>query len=238
MKIHLAILLFLTIISTGCYSIETVESTSVSANDVYQSYAIRSDKSRTSVFVVFRVGAKSGATIDLDAPSKIEHNSKLMPEIAPTGWKGTTYEESENKFTGNHQFLYTDASGKSYRNEISVEPLEFGGNSFKVNRTSETLIPLSRSVAENETVSAYISGKAKPNKNKSNEDSSDSVDLRLDSLRSSIAIKPDDLKNLSDGKASLHLKVEKTVPLRQAGTKGGEIEISYEAQGITLKIVK
>lgn len=233
MKGLLPILLFLILITAGCYSIETVESTKVSSNDVYQSYAVKADKTQTSVSAVFRVGEKSGATIDLDAPSKIEHNGKLMSEIAPNSWKGTTYEDSTNKFVGNHQFIYTDSNGKTLLNEITLEPLEFRDNSFKANRAGKTLIPLTRSVGENENILAYLTGKGKTKNS-----STDSVEVRLDSSRSAIVIEPDSLKDLADGKANLSLKVEKTISFKQGDAKGGDIKISYEAQEITLYIVE
>lgn len=238
MKSFLPILLILTLIAAGCYSIETVESTTVSSNDVYQSYSIKTAKNRTSVYVVFRVGTESGATIDLDAPSKIEYNGALLPEIAPTGWKGTTYEESTNKFIGNHQFIYTDSNGKTFRNEINFVPLEFSGSSFRVNRQSNTLIPLSRSVSGDEEISAYIFGKAKPGKTNSTAESSNSIPVRLNSARSAILIEPNDLQNFLNGKAILSLRAEKTESLKQNGAKGGEIRLSYEAQEATLDIAK
>lgn len=238
MKSLLTILLFLTVIASGCYSIETVESTAVSSNDVYQYYSVRANKNRTSVYAIFRVGTKSGATIDLDAPSKIEHNGQLMPEIAPTGWKGTTYEEAANKFIGNHQFIYTDATGKTFRNEINFAPLEFTVDSFKVSRQGNTLIPLSRTVDKNEEVSAYVSGRTKPNKTNSTVDSSTTVPVRLDPARFAILIEPNDLRNFLDGKASIGLRVERTESLAQNGGQGGEISFSYEAEGILLNIVK
>lgn len=239
MKVFLSILLFLTIVSSGCYSIETVESTNISSADVYQSYYIRADKDRTSVTATFRVGSKSGATIDLDAPSKVEDNGKQIPEIAPSGWKGTTYEESANKFVGQHQFTYTDGNGKVFLNEISFLPIEFSAKSIdKISRSAQTLIPLSRSVSKDEDVSASVSGKVKSAKDKPNEVATDSVNIKLDPSRSALVIEPNDLKNFIGGKVDVSLTLEKNESLKQAGAKGGDVQIIYETQGISLPIVK
>ena len=238
MKILLAILLFLTIASSGCYSIETVESTKISSADVYQSYDIRANKDRTSVSATFRVGSKSGATIDLDAPSKIEYSGKPMTEIAPSGWKGTTYEESIKKFVGQHQFIYTDGAGKTFRNDVSFAPLEFSEKPVQVSRSAKTLIQLSRAVGKDETISAYISGKTKPAKNKANESSSDSVTINLDPSRSALVVEPNNLKSFIGGRIDLNLTVEKNESLKQASAKGGDVQISYESQGISLAVVK
>lgn len=238
MKSLLVIFLFLTITMSGCYSTETIESTNVSPVDVYQSYSIRADKDRTSVTATFRVGSKSGTTIDLDAPGKIEYNGKQMPEIAPTGWKGTTYEVSVNKFTGQHQFLYTDGNGKTLQSEISFQPVEFGDKVSSVSRSVRTLVPLSRVIGKDETITAYISGKTKPAKNKSNEDSSDSVTIELDPSRAALIIEPEQLKSFTGGSIDVELKIEKTESIKPMNNKGGEIQISYETQGISLSIVK
>lgn len=238
MKVFLPVLIFLAIFSSGCYSIETVESTKISSADVYQSYFILADKDRTSVTATFRVSSKSGATIDLDAPSKIDYNGKPMPEIAPTGWKGTTYEASANKFTGQHRFIYTDGNGKTLRTEINFLPVEFSGNVSGASRTVKTLVPLSRPLDKEETITAYISGKTKPAKNNTDANSAASVNINLDSSRTALVIEPDDLKNFTGGKIDVELKVEKTEIFQQPDTKGGEIRISYEARGISLSIVK
>lgn len=238
MKAFLSILLFLTFAMSGCYSIETVESTNISSADVYQSYYIRADKDRTSVTATFRVGSKSGTTIDLDAPSKIEDNGKLIPEIAPSGWKGTTYEESSNKFVGQHQFVYTDGNSKVFRNEVNFLPIEFSEKAVKVSRSAQTLIPLSRTVGKDETVSASVSGKVKSAKDKPNEAATDSVNIKLDSSRSALVIEPNDLKNFISNKIDISLTLEKNESLKQASAKGGDIQIIYETQGISLPIVK
>jgi hypothetical protein len=239
MKVLLSILLFLAIVSSGCYSIETVESTNISSADVYQSYYIRADKDRTSVTATFRVGSKSGTTIDLDAPSKVEHNGKPIPEIAPSGWKGTTYEESSNKFVGKHQFVYTDGNGKVFRNEINFSPLEFNEKSIeKVSRSVQTLIPLSRPVGKNETVSAFVSGKVKSAKDKPNETATDSVNIKLDPSRSALIIEPGDLKNFIGDKIDVSLTIEINELLQQTSAKGGDVQIIYETQGISLPVVK
>lgn len=238
MKVFLSILLFLTIVSSGCYSIETVESTKISSADVYQSYDIRADKNHTSVTATFRVGSKSGATIDLDAPSKIEYNGKLIPEIAPNSLKGTTYEYSANNFSPQQQFAYTDGNGKTFRSAINLAPLEFAANSIKVSRSGQTLIPLSRLVGKDENVSAYVYGKVKPAKNKADETPSDSVSINLDPSRTALVIAPNDLKNFIGGKIDLRITVEKTETLKSTESKGGDIQISYEAQEISLPLVK
>jgi hypothetical protein len=221
----------------GCYSTETVESTKIPANDVYQDYKITARKDRTSVTATFRVVDYSGATIDLDAPSKIEHNGKMMAEISPGAWKGTTYEDETHGLVAAHQFVYTDANGKTFSNDVALDALEFGGNSFKLSRTRPTLLPLSRSVGADEEISAAITGTPKPVKNNSNEMTASVVPLKLDETRRALVIAPEDLKNFANGRADLSLEIEKTMPLKQANGRGGAIKIVYEAEGIEISIV-
>lgn len=235
-KVFLSTTLILAVFSGGCNSAKTVESTTIPSADTYQSYVVGASKIRTNVTATFHVESKSGATVDLDAPSKVENNGKPIPEIAPSGWKGTTYEDSSNNFIGQHQFVYTDAKGNVFRNEINVTPLEFGEKPInRIRRYERTLIPLSRPVGKDETVSASIVGRVRPDKNRPNETSFDSVDISLDPSRSALMIEPDNLKNFID-KIDINLTLERNEPLKEKTAKGGDIRITYEAQKISTSL--
>lgn len=230
MKLFLSILLFSAILASGCSSAKTVESTSVASADVYQSYVINASRDRTNVTANFRVGSKSGAAIDLDAPSKVENNGKSMSEIAANALRGAAYEDSAEGFVGQHQFVYTDGDGKAYRNEIDIAPLEFGEKpKAKIRRYVRTMIPLSRPVGADETVTASITGRARADRNRPNETSFASAELNLDPSRTALMIEPIDIENFID-KIEISLRVEKNEPLKEKSAAGGDVQIAYEAQ--------
>ena len=92
MKRTLPLLLLLAL--SACVSTETIESTNVAATEIYQDYDIRVNKENSTAMATFRVSGKTGTTVDLDAPAKVELNRKLMDESKPGFLKGTTYQFS------------------------------------------------------------------------------------------------------------------------------------------------
>ena len=95
---HLFGLIVFSLMVIGCASTETIESTKVSPAEIYRSYAVRGSKEGSHSTVIFRVGGSSGTTVDLDLPSKIEHNGEEMSESKPTFMKGVDYFDSANQF--------------------------------------------------------------------------------------------------------------------------------------------
>lgn len=230
--------LILTIIGaflSACPSTETVESTRVAAASVYQSYSISATREQTSVHAFFRQGGEMGKTIDLDAPAKIELNGKLMTEIAPSFMSGTNYESKSSGFVSQQQFVFTDASGKVYRNEIALQALEISApQKIVLSRTKASAIKLSRPVAANEQISVSVTGKAVANKESLNK----SVETSLDESRTNVLIAPESLQEFMMGAATIEVLVEKKESLKQATPSGGAIRFVYQSAEAAAKITK
>ncbi len=140
----------------GCASTETIESTKVSPTEIYQAYSINSNKNSTNTTATFRVGGATGSTVDLDVPSKILHNEQEMSESKPFLFKGTDYNASAKQFVSQHKFSFTDAAGKTWNNEISLDALEITSQNLTISKANGGIIVLSRPVGKDENVEFSI----------------------------------------------------------------------------------
>lgn len=228
----------------GCASTETIESTKVSSTEIYQSYDIGGNKDQTTVTATFRVGGPTGSTVDLDAPSKVIHNGKEMSESAPGFLKGTNYHDSANNFVATHKFSYTDANGKTWQNEISLDALEMTGKDVTVSKTNGAIITLSRPVGQDENIQLTLYSETNPppatNSNSNNKtpekDYSITLPANFDATRTTIKIEPSVLKNFVNGKATITLTVRKNNAPQQSA-KGGMINFSYDSQKVSANVI-
>lgn len=239
---HLFVFLVFLFGVLGCASTETVESTKVAPTEIFQSYAIRGSKNNTSVTATFRVGGGTGSTVDLDAPSKVDHNGKPMNEGAPSFLKGTDYSASNSEFVGTHKFAFTDASGKVWENEINIDALEINGQNITISKATGGTIILSRPVGNDENVEFLLNTQEalRPvsnanNSNSSSPNGSTTLQYKFDNARSTVTIEPFSLKNFANGKAKLSVTVRKNKSTQQSA-KGGALDISYESAKITANV--
>lgn len=242
---HLLVLLVFLFGMLGCASTETVESTKVSPSEIYQDYTIRGSKNNTFASATFRVGGSTGSTVDLDAPSKVEHNGTTLNESGPGFLKGTTYNATVSEFVPNHKFTFTDANGKVWTNEISLNALELTSPNVVISKANGGTITLSRPVGKDENVEfSLVSEKTAPSSSSSNANSpnkkaeldySTNLQFSFDANRSSIKIEPFTLKNFVDGKATLKVNVRKNKSTQQSA-KGGALDFVYESQKVAVTV--
>lgn len=226
--------IFLAAFLSACPSTETVESTRVAATDIYQSYSISASRGQTSVHAVFRLNNETGKTIDLDAPAKIELNGKLMTEIAPGFMSGTNYEAKMSGFVPSQQFVFTDAKGKIYRNEIALAALEVSSPKIAFSRTRASTFKLSRAVAPDEQISVSVTAKTIADKESLNK----TVEAELDDARLNVSIAPESLKEFMTGAATVDVMVEKKQALKQTTPSGGAAHFIYHSAEVAAKIAR
>lgn len=236
--ILILVLLFVSL-GAGCASIETVESTNIKPADIYQDYNITANRFETKTYAVFRVGGSTGKTVDLDAPSKIEVDGEPLPEIAPSGIKGTDYQLNEKvAYKAAREFVFTNADGKVYRNTIGLAPIEFTAKEgFMVSASKRNFLPLSRiSLDEKEQFEIYMTNErfVKTNATPSNIN----IEAKFDREKNALIVEPEILKNIPAGNATVFLNVSKTSQLQNAAGVGGRSTIKYYAKPIQIKIVK
>ena len=229
----------------GCASTETIESTKVSATEIYQSYVIQGNKNSTSVNATFRVGGATGSTVDLDAPARIEHNGKEMTESSPGFLKGTAYNDSSSQFIANHKFKFIDASGKVWENEISFDVLEITSQNLSFSKANGGTFTLSRPLGKDETVEVSLTSEKNPpppsnNGNSGNKTSELNYGISLhptfDQAGTTAKIEASALKNFVDGKAYLQVTVRKSKATSQSA-KGGSLDFTYEVQKVSVNVI-
>jgi hypothetical protein len=247
MKKHFSVFLVFISFILGCASTGTVESTKIAPSEIYQEYSISARRNQTNVSAIFREDGALGTTVDLDAPSKIEHNGKEMRENPPSFLKGTTYYDEVSRFEPAHKFVYTDSAGKIYQNEIRLEPLEISGDSFNLSGAGTNRIPVSRPVGASETIIVSLTSETAPppketntNANTNPDDAptySFTVPANLDETRAAFIIEPSLLKKFAPGKAHLSFEVRKEVTATQMTNKGGKMTFSYESASVAVNVL-
>lgn len=225
---------FVLLFAVSCVSTETIESTNVVAEEVYQDYDVRLSKNSSNALATFRVRGKTGTTIDLDAPAKIELNGKAMTESKPGFLTGTNYQFFAPSLGLQYQFLFTNADGKTYQNETSLMALELTATTLNLSKSQPTAIPLSRALAADEELEVVINGQAAADEKAS---SLVSTGLKTDASRAIGLLDPKLLKDVAAGEGELRVECSKGGALKQHTKAGGAIKITYSAASIPVKIV-
>jgi hypothetical protein len=241
---------FLILLTFGCRSCDTVESTKIAQSEIYQDYTVDARTGGVNVTATFRVSGSTGTTVDLDAPSRIEYNGRELGENLRSFITGTTYSLASNVFVGTHRFTYTNGEGKVFVNEISFEPIELVGAPAVINSKEKTVIMLSRPVYETESLETSIVSLEKQPETNSNSNStgnkansdgpSYSTDLHqnYNSDRTAIVIEAGGLKNFVPGKAEIAVKVRANKDLQQKNKAGGSMSYTYASRELSVTIRK
>ena len=246
MKKHFAPFLLLILLVLACDPTTTIESTKVSPTEIIQNYSITGSANNTSVKATFRV-ASTGATIDLDAPSHVEHNAAPMNESGPGFMKGTDYNASASEFVSQHKFTFTDASGKVWKNEINLEAMEITSKDLTISKANGGMITISRPLGKDENVEFQLVSEKNPPPDQGNSNSNVkrkspepvySTALRVDFDDNGTTGKIDSgsLKNFVDGKANVSVNVRKNKDIQQSA-KGGSLVFFYNSQKVSATVI-
>jgi hypothetical protein len=234
----LLLFVFTLIFCAACASTATVESTLVNPAQIYQYYEIDASRNETNLRVYFRVQDLNGATIDLDAPARIEVDNQALKENVNTAFNGTIYTLAEKNYRPVREFVFTNADGKIYRNRIVFEPIEFaagGGKEIVLRRGETNYIPLSRiSNDSKDFFQIYLSnsGLNLPEGKGFNE----SIEPEFDQARNALIIDKDVLQRAKTNEAWLEMKVQHSVPLTEKTAAGGDCRIYYQAEKVRVRI--
>ena len=217
----------------GCATMETVESTKIPQSEIRQTYVVTATREKTQITAYFNQGSW-GKSVDLDAPSKIEHNGAELPQNSVTFLTGTIYTKQSNGTETNHKFVYTNNDGKVFRNEMSFAPINLVTENIVISRSQETKIQLSRTVGADEKVSISLNSLEKrpdsDNSNAANKNAPDfdlGLNNELDDSRAAIILKPKNLKKFVNGKVTLTVEISREQSLQQQTEAGGTMTWRY-----------
>jgi hypothetical protein len=234
----LLLFVFTLIFCAACASTATVESTLVNPAQIYQYYEIDASRNETNLRVYFRVKDLNGATIDLDAPARIEVDNQALKENVNTAFNGTIYTLTEKSYHSAREFVFTGADGKIYRNRIVFEPIEFaaGGKEIVLRRGETNYIPLSRiSNDSKDFFQIYLSNsESNPPEDKG---FNESVEPKFDTARNALIIQKDVLQRAKTNDAWLEMRVQHSVPLAEKTAAGGDCRVYYQAEKVRVRII-
>lgn len=227
----------MTVLTFGCASTDSIESTKIAAASVYQSYNVNASRDGTIVKAQFRVGNSSGVTIDLDAPAKIEVNGVAPAENVNVMFAGTFYKINDANSSPQLEFAFTNNDGKIYRNSFYFEAVEFGVTEITLKRGVINKIPVTR-IQKDSNVNFQINLIPAATNSQSNGEmiSGESINSDFDEKTSSLVIQPDVLKKLKIGAARLEMNIYRGVLLTEKTAAGGRIDFNYRAAPVSVRI--
>lgn len=236
----------LLLMTFGCRSCDTVESSEIAQSEIYQDYSVEALKSGAKATAFFRVGGSTGTTIDLVPPSKIELNGTEMTKHPRTFLNGTDYTLASDTAAGRYLFSYTNGDGQVFQNEIDFEPIELVSVPATIDPKQKTIISLSRPVRDDESLDTSIVSLETPPQNanapanNSNTAPSYLIDLHQNTAsgRTAIEIAPGAIKNLAPGKAEISIRVSAGRDLEQKTRAGGGISYRYSSAAYGTNIIK
>lgn len=220
-------------------SVETVSSNTVQANQIFQIYTIEASAAKTETVAAFRVGGATGTTLELAAPSKILYNDEAMPVSAPGNFigtnyrvKGTDYRTTFAQYNPAHKFSYTDAKGKTHVNSITLAPIEIASkNAINFDRLKPAMIPLSRVVGANETLTISLDSAIEDRV------PTESNFAYLNAKRNAVVITPNYWKAKSlESTAQMKIKIKKSAGVSNGSPLGGSISAVYSAESVSVNI--
>lgn len=245
---NLFALLLLTLVGLGCRSCDTMESNKLVQSEIYQDYTIDATKNSTNASATFRAGGSTGTTIALTAPSGVQYNGKAMSENLRSIVAGTYYSASSNIFTGEHQFAYTNGDGTVFKNDVTFQPIELVNPPKDLTRGKETVIALSRPLAEGESLDTSITSTVENQGMTGNSNSNSNANPALtyyqnlngnyDAGKKAIVISASNLANFAPGPADIVVKIRASKAISQKTHLGGMITYTYTTQAHALDILK
>ncbi|MGZ8553090.1 MAG: hypothetical protein ACXWV8_06770 [Chitinophagaceae bacterium] len=164
------------------------------------------------------MGYGEGSTILWESPAKVEFDGEFL-QVDSSRRNGYYYEARiplEN-FAGKHSIAFTDLSGKQYIEEFGFSLISLRKELPAVLTRDEFVLELA-GLDSGGIVKVLISDTAFYSRG---------ID-RIDTVRNdSIIITPRDLESLKNGPVYLEIYKDEEWPLKQPGTGGGKLFLSY-----------
>ena len=207
----------------GC-STDTKEADRADQQQIYQRYSMSYDTedNRTSVAAQFREAGQEGETIELTGKSNVKHDSLDLDER----WElGTHYVAEQAGFVKDHTWTYTDTEGKTYENTFRILEAKLPNELAARQPIAEefTLAWEGEPVADNDDEVMLL---VAPTNAEGVAKSAQRFSVRKAGEKQ-IAISPDRLKELGEGRHELRLQRVRRIPLKAATNAGGYAETRY-----------
>ncbi len=216
-NVYLLIGLFSAIAGAGCHSNSNKSQNNYPA---YADYRISGAEDQENVTAIFQFKPDSASTqsIMLDAPAQVTLDEEIITADS-ANFTGVYYEIQKplKTFTGSHTVIFTDASGKAYRQVFNFTPFHL-----------ETIIP---ATVKRQDITLHITG-LKPVdvlRLVVIDTSFTTADINMvDTITNGVlTISRRQWSNLAPGPVTLQLFKEEEQTLNNAASKGGHLSITY-----------
>jgi hypothetical protein len=218
----------------GCASKNTIHSGSVDPANIYQSYDVSGTWHGTTAVVMFRDGGPEGKVIELAGPAQVEYNGGILKKDRRVYSNTAAYVLYSQDIYRENSFLFTDPAGKTYRNSLTLEPIEIESEDrFTADRGKDLILRLSRAVKTDETLSTTVHVTATDRSpNASQKNSLIKLDNNFFENRSTVIIRPLELLSLRSGQATVSVKISGRKRIEESAAGGGKITYDYESKQI------
>ncbi|MGZ5220882.1 MAG: hypothetical protein ACXWC7_12415 [Chitinophagaceae bacterium] len=204
----------------ACSNNESGIKKKVDPEAIYFDYRVWGDEEENDITVRLQyfMGYGEGSTILWESPAKVEFDGEFL-QVDSSRRNGYYYEARiplEN-FAGKHSIVFTDLSGKKYIEEFGFSLISLRKELPAVLTRDEFVLELA-GLDSGGIVKVLISDTAFYSRG---------ID-RIDTVRNdSIIITPRDLESLKNGPVYLEIYKDEEWPLKQPGTGGGKLFLSY-----------
>ncbi|TVQ79187.1 MAG: hypothetical protein EA369_05345 [Bradymonadales bacterium] len=213
--------LICSVLLAACGSDQIVLSSLVEAEDVYQRYTVSYNASHneTVVQAEFRVLDLSGASVELESPSEVSHDSLKLKLKFLSG--AAIYEAISPSEILSHSFSYLANDGQSFSNSLTLTSIDFPADLEEISR-SETwnLVWLGPAIQENEQIRILLRDQSGKSVNR----------IFNQQGESSLQIEVSDLLSLQAGNLLVELERRRSQELAQARSAGGQRISIYRVQ--------
>jgi hypothetical protein len=240
-KLLLLLLLSFCCLAFRCASSAKLESGNINQDDIHQAYFVKRSHESMEIRARFRLNDRLGDTLALSSPSRVSYNDKEMAR-QDHFMTGANYFADEKSYQAANRFVFTDTKGKTYANAISLEPIEFASDSVLLKKSSQSLIPVTR-IIKDDDVKTLLTIKESTGKEFTSEVHSGRgiagfrSSVYFDEAKKAIIIEPGFLKEIAEGAVTISFLARKEKDkLEQATKRGGEISIEYAADPINAKV--
>lgn len=204
----------------SCKSKDIESSSDVNQDKIYFDYRIWGDEETDYITVKlqYRFGGPTGTTLLLEEPAGVTLDGvKIIPDSSRM--TGAYYEMiiDTDEFAGNHQLVYTDLNGKTYKEEFSFYPVTLKKEIPAELKRGELVFELNGLDSVDDVRVVMLNTAA------------DSRGInRVEKVRNGkVFISKDELENVLSGPVHLELYKETDKSLKETTPEGGKLSITY-----------
>lgn len=224
-----ASLLVAAAVFTACSSNEIGESRDVAQDKIYQSHSISYTEGNPTAetFSQFRFAGLNGTTLVLSSPSQLQLDGEKI-NVDSSDYGGAFYKTTQPaaRFYGKHNFTFTTTDNKAYNNSFSFDAFKLVNVPVSASKRQGLLLPFETPALKGDD---YISVRTV------NSDSSFDISHNY-ADGNAVKIPAEYLKKQTGRELTLEASITRKIPLQQATSEGGTLQIHYVLKPVKIAL--